>query len=227
MMRRIALLMPLLFAVPARAETILKLAETATVMVAPDELDGELRAIAVTSTAAEAQSRVNAMIAAALASAKDAQGVQVSTGAYTVWRNFENKSDKTERWQASQAILLKGGDGAAVLKVVGALQADGLAVSRLDWQLAPETARRARATATESAIRNLRARADAAATLLDLTFGEFREVRLDNVRPQAPLPRAMLAAAAPASASAPPPSAEPEEVEVSATAEADIALKPR
>ena len=216
----------LLLPAGARAETILRLAETATITVEPDELDGELRAVAVTPSAAEAQSKVNVLIADALARAKQVASVQVSTGAYNVWRNFQDKPEKAERWQASQSIVLKSGDGAALLKLVGELQSAGLAVSRLDWQLAPETARHARAQATEQAIRGLRARADGAASLLDLAFSEFREVRLDNIRPQPPMPRAMMAAAA-SGAPAPPPSAEPEPVEVSATAEADVVLKPR
>ncbi len=214
----------LAIATPAAADTVLRLAETATIAVPPDELACSLRAVAVTATPAQAQARVNAMMEDAVARARKLPGLVVATGGYEVWRDFQGPSDKGGKWQASQSLELKGRDGAALLKLVGELQASGLAVGGLTWQLAAETARRARAEATEQAIRGLRGRAEDAAALLDLRFDSFREVRLDSVRPA--VPRAMMAAAPMAMAAAPP-SAEPEDVQVSATAEADVLLKPR
>jgi predicted secreted protein len=208
----------------AHAETLLRLAETATVMVHPDELVATLRAEALVSTAAEAQAKVNALVADAVERAKQLQGVKVSTGAYNVWRYFQGDKEKPQRWQASQTIELKSRDGAPLLTLTGDLQARGLAVGSLGWELAPETARAAREQATALAIKGLRGRADQAATLLGLSFGEFKEVRLDNVRPTPP-PTPRMMAMAGAAAAPPPPTAEAEDVEVSATVEADVVLK--
>ena len=56
---------------PARADdTILRLSESATVMVVPDELTASMRAETVAPSAPEAQKRVNEMLRDALATAK-------------------------------------------------------------------------------------------------------------------------------------------------------------
>jgi predicted secreted protein len=219
----------LLLALPARAETLLRLAETATVSVHPDELAAALRAEAVGATAAEAQAKVNAATTGALARAKAVAGVTVATGGYNVYRlgPTANDKDRTERWQGSQGLELKGHDGAVMLKLVGELQQAGLAVGQLGWRLSPEAMRKARAEATRQALANLRGRADDAAAALGLTFDSFKEVRLDSVPPAPGLRLAMAAAPMAAAAPAPPLSAEAEDVPVSATAEADIVLKPR
>jgi uncharacterized protein YggE len=218
------------------ADTLLRLSETAQVMVRPDELVVSLRAEATAPAATEAQARVNTAIARALEQVKQVAGVTATTGGYNVWNQTpprDRAAPGREEWRASQTLDLKAsdlktgapktGDGAALLGLVGVLQAQGLAVDRLSWQLAPATARRSRAEATRLALGALRARADEAAGILGLRFDSFREVRLDNVRP-APVPvmRAMAAATA-----APPPRAEAEDLAVEASVEADAVLVPR
>ncbi len=105
-----------------------------------------------------------------------------------VWRFGPTSQDRAGRWQASQTVSLHSGDGAALLKLVGELQQMGLAVNQLAWQLAPETARKARHEATADALRALRGRADEAAGLLGLQFNSFKEVRLENPPPAHPPP---------------------------------------
>jgi uncharacterized protein YggE len=77
----------------------------------------------------------------------------------------------------------------------------------------------AREAATAKALGRLRARAEAAAKILGLSFDRFQEVRLDNARP-APMPRFAGAAMAMAA-----PVAEAADVDVTATVEADAVLK--
>ncbi len=218
-------LVVLLAASPAGAETVLHLSQTATVMVAPDELDATLRAQAVSGKAADAQQRVNAMMADAIALARKVSSVTISTGGYTVWRVGPTQQDRTERWQASQTLQLKSHDGPALLKLVGTLQQKGLATAQLGWTLSPEAERKAHAEATEQALGQLRSRIDQAAKLLDLRFGSFKEVRLDSSQPR-PVPQLMRASAMAAQAPEPP-SAVAEDVPVNATAEADAILLPR
>jgi predicted secreted protein len=213
-------------ATTARAETLLRLSETATVTQHPDELDASLRVETTASTPAQAQRLVNAAMESALAAAKAVDGVTVSTGGYFVWRVGPTPLAPPEHWQANQSIELTSRDGAALLKLVGELQQKGLAVGQLGWRLSDTASRAAQAEATRKAIAALRGRAEDAAALLNLRFDSFKEVRLDNTHPQPMMPRMMMATEG-APSSAPPPSAEPADVTVSATAEADVVLVPK
>lgn len=209
---------------PACAETVLHLADTETVSVAPDELAASLRAEATNADPAEAQRQVNAAIADALAHTGKVSGVTVSTGAYSVWHVGPTPQDNTERWQASQSLELKGHDSVALLTLVGLLQHNGLVVGELGWRLSREAERKAHDEATRQAIAALRGRAQDAAGLLDLRFGSFKEVRLDSA---APMPGPRFVGAMAAMAAAPPPSAVAADVQVSATADADAVLLPK
>ena len=216
----------LLLAPPAfAAETILSLAETATVMTAPDELTAILRAEATAPNAAEAQNRVNALSREATAMAAQAKGIQVATVGYQVWKVGPNQQERGEKWQASQSFRLTARDGAALLTLVGSLQQKGLATSSMQWHLARETEKKARQEATKQAVLALRGRADEAAGLLDLKFDHFRAVRLDGSEP-APGPRPMMAMARSAEP-APPPVAMAEDIPVTAMVQADAILTPR
>ena len=136
----------------ASGQTMLRLAETATLLVHPDEPSASLRAEAASPTAAEAQGRVNAAIAGAIARAKAAAGVTVATGGYNVWHVAPTPQDRSDHWQAAQTLELKGRDAALLLPLVGDLQHAGLAVGRLSWGLSPDVLARARAEATRQAI---------------------------------------------------------------------------
>jgi predicted secreted protein len=212
---------------PAWADdTILRLSETATVMVTPDELVSSLRAEAVAPNAQDAQKRVNEMMRDAIAEAKQTAGITISTGGYNVWRIAATPADRIERWQAGQSLNLSGKDAETMLKLVGDLQQKGLAQGNLGWRLSRETERTARKEATKQALSGLRGRADEAADILGLRFGSFKEVRLDSVAPPPIMPRQAMVARA-SMAPAPPPSAEAEDMPVTASAEADVLLKTR
>jgi predicted secreted protein len=208
----------------ARAETLLRLAETATVMVQPDELAADLAAEASAATPQDAQARVNAAITAALAMVRGTAGVTVATGRYSVWQVREpphpGRTAAQPTWQASQGLMLHSADGSATLALVGRLQAQGLAVQRLGWQVSDAASHRARDEARRRALGGLRARAEAAAQLLGLRFEEFRSVDLNPSSAPGPMPRALMAAAMPG------PSAVAEAVPESATVTAEAALAP-
>lgn len=225
MIRRALFALVLLAAGPAQAETLLHLTQTATVMVAPDQLDATLRAQVSSSSAADAQQRVNSMVADALARVRLVASVTVSTGGYTVWHFGPTPQNRTERWQASQSLDLKSADGPALLKLVGTLQQQGLGVVQLAWQLSPKAERKAHDEATTKALLRLRGRVEKVAALLGLRFGSFKAVRLGTPASR-PFPRlvgATMEAAAPAS----PPNAVAAPEPVTATATADAILLPR
>ncbi len=218
-----ALALLALTSLPAAADTLLRLSESARVMVTPDLLVAELRAEFEAATPAEVQSRVNTLIAHALEQARKVPGVTVTTGSYSVWK----MGSPSNRWRGSQSLTLKTKDATPLLTLVGDLQAQGLATDHLTWTLAPETVRKARAQATKEVLGNLRGRAEEAAAILGLRFASFREIRLDGTQPQ---PRMMpMLAAAPMAASAappPPPSAATEDVPVESRVDADVLLTP-
>jgi predicted secreted protein len=222
---RIVLVAGLLLTRPAYAETVLHLAETATVMAAPDEIAATLTAEATGPSASDAQARVNTAMQAALGQARAVSGVSVSTGGYGVWRT--NQPGHPDSWQVNQTLNLSSHDGPALLTLVGALQQRGLAVGNLGWRLSRAAERQAHQAATKQALSALRGRIDEAAALLDLRFDQYKDVRLDGATPQ-PMFRAMAAPmAVRSSAAAPPPSVAPEDVPVSATADVDAVLVPR
>ncbi len=221
MMRVATLILGVLLAGPAAAETLLHLSESARVMVQPDELAASLRAEAVAANAAEAQTQVNTTMAGAVTLARQSAGVHVTTGFYTVWPQTIVHPGGRQDWRASQSLELRGGDGAVLLTLVGALQQRGLAVSQLGWRVAAETERHARAEATKQALTRLRARAEEAAGVLGLHFDSFREVRLGATLRPRPLPMRAIAA----TPAATPPTAEAEPVPVEASVEADVVLK--
>jgi predicted secreted protein len=209
----------LLLAAPvtARAETLLHLSETARVTVRPDELHASVKVSAGALSAAEAQNRVNTLVARALDQAKAVAGISVATGNYQVWHGTQ-----PDQWNAEQTIDLRSRNGDALLRLVGVYQAQNLALSRLGWQVAGDTARAAKTEATRQALAHLRERADDAAAVLGLRFAAFRDVRLDGAPPNlGPMPR--MLAAAPAAA----PSAQADDVAVEATVEAEILLQPK
>jgi uncharacterized protein len=212
----------------ARADdTLLRLADTATVMVTPDELAASLRAEAAAPTAQEAQRKINDMMRDAVTAAKGVTGITVSTGGYNVWRVPPSAADRTERWQAGQSLSLSGHDGESMTRLVGDLQQRGFALGGLGWRLSREAEQKARQDATKQALSGLRGRADDAAAVLGMKFAAFKEVRIDNVSPPlGPRQQTGVFRASMASAAAPP-TTEMEDLPVTASVEADIVLQPR
>ena len=209
----------LLMATPSwAAETLIRLAETAHVMVKPDELVAVLRAEGIGATAAAAQAQANTMVRRTLDAVAGKPGVTATTGGYGVWQ----RAKPNTQWSAVQSVTLNSNDGPVLLALVGTLQAGQLALERLSWQVSPAVARRAQSEATKQALGALRGRSEEAAAILGLKFTGFREIRMvDQARPVM-LMGAARAMAAPADA--PPPSAEAEDADVTATVEADAVL---
>ena len=205
----------------AAAATVLSLSATASVSVPPDELSASLRATAEAPGAERAQAEVNRAMATALAAARAVAGVQATTAGYATWQRPPG-SPGGGAWQASQSLVLKAHDGPALLHLLGSLQAQGLAVDQLGWELSAAAQQKARDRATDAALGRLCGRATAAAQVLGLRFGSFRTVRLGP--PPEIGPRPMFASAM--RAGGPPPSAVAEDVAVSATVSAEVVLLP-
>ncbi|MBU6497381.1 MAG: SIMPL domain-containing protein [Rhodospirillales bacterium] len=214
-----ALLAPAAIALPAAAaaDTVLHLAETAHVAVHPDQMVATLRAEAVAATPAAAQAEVNTAIGHALDAAHAVPAIAAATGFYQVWQ----QTKPTPGFHAGQSVTLTGKDGAAMLSLVGRLQAANMQLGQLGWQVSPPALRAAQSEAMKLALSRLRARAEEAAKILGLRFIAFRTVSLDQPSPPPPVPRMMAMAAA-----APAPRAEAQDSDITATVQAEAVLVP-
>lgn len=224
MIRPLVLIATLLVATPSVAqETLLRLSETAERTVRADQLVAVMRAQATGGSVAAVQEQVNRQVAAALEKARAVPGVTVATGSYWTGRT----GDRREQWQSSQEIRLSATEASpALLDLAGALQAQGLAVQRLSYEVSRTLARREREAVTAEALEGLKERAERLATVMGMAFVGFREVRVDAQRYMPPTPRAM-GASMDSSAARTPPAAEPSEVPLTATVEGDAILRPR
>jgi predicted secreted protein len=204
-------------ATSALPETVLHLSETAQVLRAPDEVRAGLRVEARGASAAAVQAQVNRAMQAALARAAQVPAIRPGTGGY-----WTQRDDEKRNWVAVQTMTLQGTDAAALLELVGTLQAQGLALGDLNWSLSKAVEQAARQEAGRLAIEALRQRAAAVAQQLGLRVIGIRNLRLDT--PEVPMPRMMAMRAQAAAPQAP--SSVPEDVVVNSTAAAEVILRP-
>jgi len=206
---------------PAPGQTVLHLTQTAEKSFPRDRLRVQLRVESTGGDARQAQADVNKRMTAALERARAAQGVKVETGGYSVYE--EHPKTGGTLWHASQQISLEGGDFAAVLGIAGGLQGDGLVMSGMSFELAPETVRGAEDALTAEALRRLRDRAQRIAGSLQAHVLGIKDLRVGNADAQQPHPPMPFALAASAR-KMPTPAAEAGEATVRVAVEADFLL---
>lgn len=201
------------------ALTVLHLTQSAEKKLTRDVLHVELRAEKTGSDAQTVQSAINQLMAKALEQAHQAQGIEVETGSYSV-NHIETQSD----WSGFQSLYLSGGDAAAVLKLAGTLQTQGLVMSMMGYEASRKGLKGAEDALTDEALSGLAARAASIAQQLHLSVLGYRDLTVGNAQTQgAPVPRfAAMAASAPAGM--PLPVAAPGEATVSVTVNADVLL---
>ena len=222
-MRR-SLLAPVLLlasAAPALADppapAVLHLTQIAEKKLTRDVLHVELRAEKTGGDPQTVQSAINQAMAQALDQAKQAQGIEVETGSYSV-----NHIETPSQWSGSQSLYLSGGDTAAVLKLAGALQGQGLVMSSMGYETSHKVLQSAEDALTTEALSALAARAASIAQKLHLSVIGYRDLNVGNAQTQgAPMPRFAAMAAGAAMA---PPVAAPGEATVSVTVNADVLL---
>jgi uncharacterized protein len=239
MLQRILLLGAVLLAVPAAAPaghadtptadrgdglTVLHLAETADRMVKRDRIRVDLRAEATGPDARRVQAEINKRMTAALERARAVPSVKPETRGYSVYE--ERPQNAPARWRGSQTLSLVGRDPGELLALAGELQGDGMAMSGMSYDVAPETARSLQDDLTGEALVRLKQRAEAIAASLDLGIVRYREIRVGNVDGGRPPPVPMRAMLAQGSAPMPPPAAEAGDATVQVTVDADVVLAP-
>ncbi len=223
-LRLLALAIPLLAAAPALAEdkVLLQLGESAERLVTQDRLRAQLRVELGGNDPRTLQGQVNQKMAAALDRAKAVAAVKAETQGYYV---YEDKTLKRgQRWWGSQSLGLTSSDSGALLALVGQLQEDGLLVSGLGYELAPETRRKVERELVPEAIRRIKEAADTVARSLDLPKAEIVKIRLGETPPQLVRGFGGPVMAMADRAGLPPPVAEPGETTVTVRIEAEVSL---
>jgi predicted secreted protein len=199
--------------------TVLHLSQTAERTLARDLLRVELRVEETGSDPRAVQSAINRRMTAALDRARQAEGVRVETGSYHVGE--ERPPNRAATWRGSQSLILKSKNPDATLKLVGALQSDGLSTASLGYEVSPETVRSAQDDLTAEALAALDRRAASIAEATHLAVLRYRDLRVGNAETEGrPVPRfggAAMAAGAP-------PVAEPGEAVVRVNVEAELLL---
>ncbi len=232
-MRRLALGLAaaLACAAPALADpapTILHLDQTAERTAPRDELTVELRAEATGADPGRVQAEVNRRMAAALAEVKAVAAVKPASGNYQTYQITPTGPDgkpQPAQWHAMQDLMLTSRDFAAALDLTGRLQAGGLAVGGMRFDIARETLQAAQRTLTDEALNALTERTSQIAATLRLKVARIENLRVGNVSRPGGGPRPMMMARA-AGGAAPPPAAEAGDTTISLTVSADIALTP-
>jgi predicted secreted protein len=219
------LLIPALLAVsPAYADqtdvgapTVLHLTQSAERRITRDLLHVDMRAEGKGADPKAVEAGINRLMAKALAEAKQVPGIEVSNGGYNVYRDASSSE-----WTGSQSLFLGGTDSGALLSLAGTLQAGGMVMSNLGYEVAPATVRGAESVLTVEALSGLGQRAAAIAQQLHVSVLGYRNLTVGNAETSGgPMPRfAATATASPMSA----PVAAPGEGTVRVTVSADILL---
>jgi len=179
--------------------TLLHLNQTATREVAQDRLTIEIRADVTGADAGSVQAAVNRRMATAIERAKAAPSVRTETRGY--WVQQERPANAPARWHGVETLALIGTDAAAVLKLAGTLQQEGLVMSRLSYDVAPDTAKSIEDELTTSALQRLKDRVDRIAKDMGVAVRNFKALRVGNVGGNIqPRPFLMRQAASPAAA---------------------------
>jgi len=224
----LALAAPALAADPA--PTVLHLDQTAERVVTRDRLTVDLRAEATGGDPRVVQAEVNKRMTAALAKVKSAAGVKAASGSYSTYQATpsgpDGKPKPPAQWHASQELTLVSRDFPAALTLAGQLQADGLLIGDMRFDVAPETLRAQQQVLTDEALTALTSRAAQVAASLHLKVSGIKSLNVGNVtQPGGPRPFVMarvMAGAAPA----PPPAATPGDSSISVTVTGEFTLVP-
>lgn len=210
---------------PPNGPPLLHLSETATISVPPNLLVADLEASSQSPSAVTTQRRVNDLMAQANSLAGKVPGIVTVFEDYST--DFVDKSPGVPaHWEASQTLEIRGHSGEVVLSLVGQLQALGLSLGNLGWQVPQDEQDAATRKVRLQALATLRQEALAAAQVLGLYVQGYQSVDLTGgqspIFSPGPQPMQMAAAMAPPLASA-----DPQDISATVTANVILAAKPQ
>jgi uncharacterized protein YggE len=202
---------------PPNGSPLLHPSETATITVPPTLLVADLVASSQSPSAVTTQRHVNDLMARADHLAGKVPGIVTDFQDYST--DFVDAANGVPaHWEASQTLEIRGHSGEMVLGLVGQLQAIGLSLGNLGWQVPPDEADAAGRKARLQALARLRQEALAAAQTLDLSVEGYQSVDLTGG------PSPILSPAPAQMAAMAPPLASADSQDISATVSADVIL---
>lgn len=211
--------------VAAPPSPVITLAAAATASVANDRMYAWLRAEADNVDPARAAAEVNAKMAKALARAKAATGVEVSTTGYSSYQ-FTDKNQPA-RWRVSQTLNLEGSDFATIAALTTRLQADEqLVMNGMSFGVSPDARRKAEDALTQQAIKAWQVRAQNAARGFGYEGWRTGKVTIQTGDFAPPRPMFRAAAAPMAAAPAPPVSVEGGNTDITVSVAGEAILDP-
>jgi predicted secreted protein len=212
--------------------TMLHLDQTAEATVPRDRITVEMRVEAVGSDQSRVQADVNRRMAAALVEARHVDSVDTMTGDYRTYQQSVGSGVTSVRsssqWHAMQSLILVSQDFGAAVALAGRLQAEGLTVGDMRFDVAPATLRSWQKALTEEALRELTARAATIAGTVSLRVDHIERLTVGNAMQAGSAPHAMMMAGRAAGSPAPaPPAVAAGTAPVSVTVGAEVAMTPR
>lgn len=238
------LLLPLSLSLPAQAQNQLNLGQlqpgqlalnlslTEQTQVDQDTLNASLEYVAQGRDRRELQDEVNGVMQAALERIAKVAGVESNTSYYHVQIVQTGRPTRTDIenpvYRAQQGVQLESKDSAALLELLGELQAEGLTLNGLYYSLSEAEYERIAGELLQGALGKLQSRAQDAASALGKGSAELVEVTMDGspnfMAPQYRMaPMAMSAEMAVDYAA---PVAEPGETTISVSVSARAVLSP-
>lgn len=215
---------PLAVPLSAQVPTKLMLGESATREVEQDTLVVVLAARHRAPDAREAQRVVNQTMTGAIEQARAVAGIQVATGGYRVYQEYD-RDGRPRAWIAEQDLRLRSREAARLLELAGSLQDAGLILGGLSYELSAEARRALEDELTLEAIERLRARAERIATAMGMRVELIETLRIGSVAEEPPV-RPMFEARMADAAAMPPPVALPGTDLVEVGIDAEVALVP-
>lgn len=215
-------------------QTILNISATETAQVQQDLLVATVRVERQGKDPKALQDDINKTIKAALEKAKQVASIKISTEQYYVYpidqqvrpvtKDGQQAEAQERVWNGGQSIRLESADAQSVLKLTGELQAMGLTVTNLNYQLSTDMAATTADSLMEKALAKVTAKADRAAKALGRSKSSLLEVSVDS-NSQSPQPFMMRAEMAKSASAVSTPSAEPGMTEINLTVNARALLK--
>ena len=139
--------------------TMLSFSAEASQSVANDLARATVFVEATDTQSGEVARKVNAAIAQALATVKGSADVKARSGSTWTSPVYGKNGHNIESWQMRSELQLESQNIIALSELVGKLQNNGLNVSQISLQAAPETRRKAEEQATLEALNNFQGKA--------------------------------------------------------------------
>ncbi len=173
----------------AEAATTLDLSVSGTASDPPDALTAQLSAQASADTAAEAQDKLNVIVAKALQDSQAVKELTVTTSAYTVSPVYPQRTT----WEARQDFVVTlsappaNETAKSMLALLGQLQQSGLMLESLTGTLTAKAKRQAEQAAITDAVKRMKAQSEAVAKALGDQSGSITRLHLNASNPILPV----------------------------------------